>query len=81
MDTAGGVCILSGYRVVQFQVSLWFFALRVVLTAVLGALRFSLAQPYFDPTTLATRSANDTNFKKEWAAIRAIRRGKNCIVL
>lgn len=28
----------------------WIFALRVALVAVLGALRFNLAQPHFDPT-------------------------------
>jgi len=42
----------------------WIFALRVALVAVLGALRFNLAQPHFDQTMLATRSANDTNLKK-----------------
>jgi len=32
----------------------WLFALRVALIAILGALRFNLAQPHFDQTTLAT---------------------------
>ena len=33
--------------------------LVLALTAILGALRFNLAQPDFDQTSLATRSAND----------------------
>jgi hypothetical protein len=37
----------------------WIFALCVALAAILGALRFNLAQPHFDQTSLATRSAND----------------------
>ncbi len=35
----------------------WTFVL--MLAALLGAARFTLAQPHFDQTTLATRSAND----------------------
>ena len=35
----------------------WVFILA--LAAILGALRYNLAQPHFDQTSLATRSAND----------------------
>ena len=37
----------------------WVFALCVALAAMLGVLRYNLAQPHFDSSTLATRSAND----------------------